>query len=135
MLESMVKELNNISKCRYQLGWSYGKVHLEKKSMESTGISDLSIGNTKKELYYQLRTLLDWYSFEKKSKQDYVKNCTHHDVLNLPRNLEKVNASHIRLYQNEYRCMTCRKKITKKQYEKSIIPKDANELRLMRFEK
>lgn len=134
MLENVLKQLNSISKCRYKLAGSYGLTHLEKCSMECTGISSLSFGNTKKELYYQIRTLLDWHSFEKNSKQDYVKNCTHHDIFNI-RNNEKINASNIRLYHNEYRCLTCSKKFTKEQYEKSIIPKTSDELRSMRLKK
>ena len=136
MLKSMVEQLNLISKCRYSLGGSYGKMNLEKHSMECTGISDLSIGNTKKELYYQLRMLLDWYSFEKRSKADYVKNCTHHDVFNIHsfKDGEKRNASHIHEYDGKYQCMTCKKTFTKEQYEKSQIPKSREELRNMRIE-
>ena len=134
ILEGLVKQLNDISKCRYQLGHSYGMVHLEKASMECTGISMVSQGNTKKELYYQLRTLLDWHSFEQRSKADYVKNCTHHDVFNVHhfKDGKKENVSHIREYKGKYQCITCKKIVSKKEYEQSIIPKSAEELRKMR---
>ena len=136
MLESLLKQLNNISKCRYQIGHSYGLVHLEKCSMECTGISIVSQGNTKKELYYQLNTLLEWYNFEKRANHDYVKNCTHHDVFNLHsfKPNEKRNNSHIHEYNGEYVCITCNKKFTKEQYEQSIIPKTVEQLRDMRVE-
>ena len=136
MLESMVEQLNDISKCRYQIGHSYGMVHLEKCSMECTGISMLSQGNTKKELYYQLRTLLDWHSFETRSKQDYVDNCTHLDVFNIHtfKKGEKRNVSHIREYEGKYTCSTCKKEFTEKQYKLNIVPKSADQLRKMRIE-
>ena len=133
-LESMVKQLNDISKCHYRLSGSYGKTDLEKNSMECTGISMLSQGNTKKELYYQLRMILDWHSFETRSIQDYVKNCTHHDVFNIHnfQKDEKRNESNIREYKGKYICLTCQKEFSKKEYEKSIIPKSVEQLRKMR---
>lgn len=148
MLENMVKQLNDISKCRYSLTGSYSQVGIYKNSMECTGVSDLSIGNTKKELYYQLRMLLDWHSFEKRSKQDYVKNCTHHDVFNLHsfKDGEKRDESNIREYTETkgkgknkkevtyYQCLTCKKRLSKKVYDQSHIPKDVETLRSMRIE-
>ena len=136
MLESMVKQLNDISKCRYQIGHSYDMVHLEKCSMECTGISMVSTGNTKKELYYQLDTLLRWHNIERNDKYDYVKNCTHHDVFNIHLSQfdhdEKYDVSHIREHQGKYLCMTCKKECSKEEYEKSIIPKSREQLRGMR---
>jgi hypothetical protein len=136
MLESMIEQLNDISKCRYALNGSYGHVGVCKKSMECTGISDLTTGNTKKELYYQLSAILDWHSFEKRSKADYIKNCTHHDVFNIHHMKEKKNVSHIHEYEEKgekyFMCITCQKKFTKQEYEKSKKPKSADELREMR---
>ncbi len=140
MLESLIESLNDISKCRYQLSGSYGYVGLQKMSMECTGISEISTGNTKKELYYQLQTLFNWKSAEKRSKMDYVKNCTHHDVFNIHHfeKNEKRDESHIRDYERKgktiYECITCKKQFTKKQYEESHIPKDVETLRKMRIE-
>ena len=136
MLEEMVQHLNDISKCRYKLGWSYGKVNLEQCSMECTGISTLSVGNTKKELYYQLRMLLDWHSFETRNKRDYVDNCTHLDVFNIHnfKKGEKRNVSHIHEYNGKYTCSTCKKEFTEKQYKLNIVPKSAEQLRKMRIE-
>lgn len=137
MIESVLKQLNDISKCRYQIQGSYGKLNLEKCSMECTGISNLSQGNTKKELYYQIRMILDWHSFETRSRMDHVVNCVHHDVFNLHtfNKGEKRNESHIREYNEKYVCITCKKEFTKEQYKKSIIPKSVKQLRKMRFEK
>ena len=134
MLESLVEQLNDISKCRYQLGHSYGRVHLEKCSMECTGISMISQGNTKKELYYQLLTLLDWISHEKRDKADYTKNCTHHDVFNIHHieEGEKIDAGHINKYGDEIQCVTCKKTFNEKEYEENHIPKSREELRKMR---
>ncbi len=138
MLELLIDQLNDISKCRYSLGGAYGGVNLQKKSMECTGISMLSDGNTKKELYYQLQMLLDWHSYEKRSKADYVKNCTHHDIFNLHsfKEGEKRQSSHINKYEEKgskyYQCITCNKKVSKAVYEASRIPKSHDELKNMR---
>jgi hypothetical protein len=141
MLENLIESLNDISKCRYTLGGSYGRVSLQKMSMECTGISMISEGNTKKELYYQLQTLFNWKSAEKRSKMDYIKNCTHHDVFNLhsfDKN-EKRDESHIRDYERKgktvYECITCKKQVSKDVWTKSHIPKDVETLRKMRFER
>lgn len=136
MLENLVERLNDISKCRYRLGGSYGYTSLEKCSMECTGISMVSQGNTKKELYYQLQLLFDWLNHEQNDVMDYIKNCTHHDVFNLHSiKNEKIDASHIREYEGKYTCLTCKKEFTKQEYEKSIIPKSAKQLRGMRVER
>lgn len=137
MLESMIGQLNDASKCKYELGHSYGQVHLYKKSMECTGISNISIGNTKKELYYQLRVLLDYLRTEETQVQDYVKNCTHHDVFNIHsiKEGEKTDASNIHEYKGKFECMTCRKEFTEKEYIKSKIPKSREQLRKMRIER
>ncbi len=136
MLENMIEQLNKISKCRYKLGGSYGMVHLEKCSMECTGISMVSQGNTKKELYYQLCTLLEWHHFERRSKQDYVENCTHNDVFNLHgfKKGEKHNTSHIREYNGKYTCITCKKEFTKEEFEADQKPKSVEQLRKMRID-
>lgn len=136
MLRDMIDSLNSISKCKYALGGAYGKVSLEKNSMECTGISTISSGNTKAELYYQLSAILDYIRHEKNDKMDYVKNCTHHDVFNLHsfKDGEKRNSSHIREYDGKFKCITCGKQVTKKVYEDSIIPKDVQTLRNMRVE-
>jgi len=151
MLEDMIENLNEISKCRYQLGHSYGMVHLEQASMECTGISIVSQGNTKKELYYQLQTLFDWLSKEKRSKMDYIKNCTHHDVFNIYmgqfKNGAKHNVSHIQEYERTlgkgknkktekyYECMTCKKELSKDVYDASIVPKSQTQLANMRIDR
>jgi len=136
MLESLVERLNQVSKSRYQIGHSYGMVHLEKKSMECTGISTISQGNTKKELYYQISTLLTWLNHEKTQKQDYVKNCTHHDVFNIHhlKENQKEDASLIHEYHGKYECITCGKNFTKKEFDESHKPRSREELSKMRYE-
>lgn len=134
MLYTLIDRLNEGSKCRYQLGFSYGWINLELCSMQTTGIKSISNGNTKKEMYYQLQTLLSIRHEEKTNKIDYVKNCTHLDTFNIHHfEGKKQNVSHIRLSTvknvKKYVCVCCRKNLTKAQYDKSIIPRSAQELR------
>lgn len=139
MLESMVKNLNEISKCRYGLSHAYGRVSLIRYSMECTGISNISTSNTKSELYYQMSTLFEWLRSEEKAKTDYVKNCPHLDVFNISMsqfdNGQKHNVSHIREIDGKYQCITCQKDdFTKQEYEASQKPRSQNQLRKMRID-
>ena len=68
MLDFQLERLNDQTKCRYQIGRSYGYYHLERASMECTGIDSVSLGNTKRELYYQIQTHLKIQEAEKNRK-------------------------------------------------------------------
>ena len=65
-LEATLSLLNQNSKRVYRLGFSYGKVNLEVLE-KGTSINTVSVGNTKSELYYQLQTVLNYISREKKT--------------------------------------------------------------------
>lgn len=135
MIDFQLDILNSNSKLRYQIGGSYGKVSLELCSMETTGIRSISMGNTKAELYHQLVVFNDITHHEKTNKIDRRSNCTHLDVFNINHfNGEKRNVSHIREYAGKYQCLCCEKTFNEAQYEKSIIPRSADELRKMRIE-
>lgn len=137
MLDFKIQALNDISKCRYSIGSSYGYYNLEKHSMECTGISMISQGNTKKELYYQLCVYFDILHAEKKAKADYVKNCTHLDVFNIHgmKEGEKRNMSHIREYNGKFSCLTCQKQVKEAEFILSNVPRTRAELRALRYEK
>ena len=138
MLSFALERLNAGTKCKYNIGSSYGYYNLERASMECTGIDSISMGNTKKELYYQIQTFLKIKEAEKNRKADFVKNCTHHDVFNLAfvKDSEKVNAGHISKFgsvsKSYYECITCRKSFTKSEYEENQKPKSRDELIKMR---
>ncbi len=134
MLQYQLEALNDGSKCRYQIGSSYGRMNLEKCSMQTTGISSVSMGNTKAELYYQLQTLLSVRSSEKRNKIDFVKNCLHMDTFNLHsfKDDEKREMSHIRESTDldgkfVYTCITCKKQVSKKMAEFCQIPRTRKE--------
>lgn len=134
MLQYQLDILNDGSKCRYQIGSSYGRMNLEKCSMQTSGISSVSMGNTKAELYYQLQTLLSVRSSEKRDKIDYVKNCLHMDTFNLHsfKDNEKREMTHIRESTDldgkfVYTCYTCHKKVSKAVAENCLIPRTRKE--------
>ena len=134
MLRFSLERLNDQTKCRYQIGRSYGYYHLERASMECTGIDSVSMGNTKRELYYQIQTHLKIQEAEKNRKADYIKNCSHYDVFNIHhiKEGEKVKAGHIFEYELKgktvYQCITCQKFFTKSEYETNQKLKSHDEL-------
>jgi hypothetical protein len=136
MLDFQLEVLNDHSKCRYQIGGSYGYSNLELCSMETTGIRSISMGNTKKELYYQLLTLNEIRSQEKRNKTDYVRNCTHLDTFNLHsfEKNEKRDMGHIREYNGKFTCLCCRKSFNEFAYMENHKPRSAQELRDLRIE-
>jgi len=80
-LDRVIKRLNDISKCRYAPNDAYGYAQLALQCPNSSGISNMSLGNTKSELYYQITFLLDWLSAEK-NKANRKKSCEHFDNFN-----------------------------------------------------
>ena len=138
MLSFALERLNAGTKCKYKIGSSYGYYNLERASMECTGIDSISVGNTKKELYYQIQTFLKIKEAEKNRKADFVKNCTHHDIFNLHylKDNDMVNHGHIFKYELKgttvYQCLTCQKFFSKSEYEKNQKPKSRDELIKMR---
>ena len=64
-LKVAVERLNELSKRTYRLDGSYGKVHLVVME-KGTSINNVSNMNTKKELYYQLHTILNYLERESK---------------------------------------------------------------------
>ena len=142
MLSFALERLNAGTKCKYKIGSSYGYYNLERASMECTGIDSISMGNTKKELYYQIQTFLKIKEAEKNRKADFIKNCTHHDVFNLHylKDNDMVNHAHIfkseikKKYQKliTYQCLTCKKFFRKSEYEENQRPKSRDELIKMR---
>ena len=142
MLSFALERLNAGTKCKYKIGSSYGYYNLERASMECTGIDSISMGNTKKELYYQIQTFLKIKEAEKNRKADFIKNCTHHDVFNLHylKDNDMVNHGHIfkseikKKYQKliTYQCLTCKKFFRKSEYEENQRPKSRDELIKMR---
>ena len=142
MLSFALERLNAGTKCKYNIGSSYGYYNLERASMECTGIDSISMGNTKKELYYEIQTFLKIKEAEKNRKADFIKNCTHHDVFNLHylKDNDMVNHGHIfkseikKKYQKliTYQCLTCKKFFRKSEYEENQRPKSRDELIKMR---
>lgn len=131
MLDFKLAALNDNSKCVYTIGSSYGYYNLEKKSMQTTGISMISQGNTKKELYYQLCAILDVRRAEKFDKIDFKENCQHLDTFNTHsfKDNEKRDMSHIREYEGKFYCLTCGKNdFTKKEYDNSHKPRTRQQL-------
>ena len=130
MLEDKVNALNQVSKCRYRLGTSYDAYNLEQCSMETTGISTVSFGNTTQELYYQLCVTIEVMKHEKENKTDYVKNCLHMDTFN---HFEgKRNVSHIYEKDGKFKCMTCKNNVSKKIYADSIKLRTIQEVRALK---
>ena len=136
MLDFQLEVLNDHSKCRYQIGSSYGHMNLELCSMECTGIKSISMGNTKSELYYQLLTLNSIHSEERTNKVDYVKNCTHLDTFNINHfEGEKKDVSHI--YKNpkgENICLCCKKVVSEAVSIESHKSRSSDELRKLRID-
>jgi len=139
MLHFSLERLNDDTKCRYQIGRSYGYYHLERASMECSGIDSVSMGNTKRELYYQIQTHLKIKEAEKNRKEDYIKNCSHYDVFNIHyiKDNEKVKAGHIFKYESKgktvYQCITCKKFFAKSEYETNQKLKNRKQLLELRI--
>jgi len=72
MIDIAIDRLNKVSKCKYVSNNAYGYSQLSMQYPNSTGISDLSLGNTKSELYHQIHFLLDWISFENNEENHKV---------------------------------------------------------------
>jgi len=138
MLDYSIERLNDVSKCKYQIGSSYGYYNLEKRSMMCTGISNIATGS-KREIYEIIHSYLKIRYEENNSKEDYVKNCTHLDIFNLHSIKESdfVDNGHIYRYQDKgnfvYCCMTCGKSdFTEKEYHENHKKRTLKELQTLR---
>lgn len=72
MLDIAIDHLNSISKCKYVSNNAYGYSQLAMQHPNSTSISNLSLGNTKAELFYQIQFLNDYLTFEKNKENHKV---------------------------------------------------------------
>ncbi len=104
MLDAAIKRLNESSKCRYIPNDCYGYAQLAVQMPNSSGISNMSLGNTKSELYYQIQFLLDWISKEH-NKEYHVKSCKHFDDFNMRDEFRDRGLIHE--YKGKYVCISC----------------------------
>ena len=96
MLSHAIDRLNNATNNHYTQNNAYGYSQLAIKLPNTTGISNRSLGNTKKELYYQIQFALDILSDLKNPRYD-MNLCTHKDL--------------IRDYDNKKSCLSCDKEL------------------------
>ncbi len=124
MLDQAIERLNEVSKIHIVSNDSYGYAQLAFRLPNSTGISNLSLGNTKAELYYQITFLLDWLSAESK-KSNWQKNCTHFDNFNGRSEIR--DRGYLHKYIGKIICSSCNKiDFNENQYNENHKPMDIN---------
>jgi len=122
MLDNAIKRLNQVSKGRYVPNDAYGYAQLAIQVPNSSGISNMSLGNTKAELYYQICFLLDWLSKEQ-NKEYHRKSCLHFDNFNMRGEIR--DRGLIYDYKGKYNCISCnRTKFTKEDFDKNHLHMD-----------
>jgi len=126
MLDHAIESLNSHSKCEYVTNDAYGYSQLAVHEPNSVGcISNMSLGNTKKELYYQIQFALDWIRKENdpKNHKDF---CRHRGELNYFEGTKDMSL--IDEYKDEkkksveYQCRGCHKKFSQPEFEQSHEP-------------
>ncbi len=139
-LERALKRLNDVSKVNYEFNNAYGYSQLAHTLPNSGGISTVSNGNTKKELYYQIQFALDILHNDKESKINKF-NCRHRDEFN--RFEDKRDCSMIYVIKDDkkkttrFYCRACGQDVTELDFKKSKIPitYEAMKKQVARFEK
>jgi hypothetical protein len=109
MLDSAIERLNETTKRQFVQNDAYGYSQLAISLPNSTGISTMSLGNTKKELYYQIHFALEVLSKMENQEYDMAK-CKHED-----RNYNNEVSSLIRDYGTKGKkyCISCHKEFDK----------------------
>lgn len=106
MIDAIIDRLNSNKKSNVLIVRkdAYGYSQVSVRYPNSTGESDLSLGNTKKELYYQLKLLEDWLGFNKRPELN-IHKCTHKSDSN--------GESLVRELYGKNVCISCNKEIKK----------------------
>jgi len=124
-LERALKRLNDVSKVNYEFNNAYGYSQLAHTLPSEGGISTVSNGNTKKELYYQIQFALDILSNEKQKRFNKF-NCRHRDEFNRfdgERDCTMIYVSKDdKRKTTTYHCRACGQNVSQQAYEKSKIP-------------
>ena len=109
MLDAAIERLNETTQRQFRQNDAYGYSQLAISLPNSTGISSISNGNTKKELYYQIHFALDVLEKMENPRYDMTK-CKHQDT-----NSQNEVSSLIRDYGTKGKkyCISCHKEFTK----------------------
>ncbi len=119
-LRRVIESLNSVSKVKYVQNDAYGYAQLAAHVPSSAGcISNMSLGNTKKELYYQIQFCLDWIGKEQ-NKSYHNALCVHYDNFNSPSEFRDRGLVHE--YDKKITCGSCGKKFDKAGLVENHLP-------------
>ena len=119
-LQGALDRLNEVSKVNYVQNGAYGYSQLAHTLPSQGGISTVSNGNTKKELYYQIQFALDILHNEKESRLNKF-NCRHRDEFNRfegKRDCTMISEN----VNHRFHCRACGQTVTEQDFKKSNIP-------------